>query len=200
MNQPSRIGLFGGSFNPVHMGHLIMAEQAREQLNLDQVLIAPAGQPPHKSGQELASIPDRMKMVQLAIEGNDGLVCSDLDIGRAEPSFTWRLLERLRDHYPAADLWFIMGGDSLAEFHTWARPERIRELARLAIVERPGYSLGRDQLDSVEGLGSGVDLVEAPLCAISSTGIRDKVKDRATVRYLVPDAVGAYIEAYALYR
>ncbi len=193
MNQPSRVGLFGGSFNPIHLGHLIMAEQAREQLNLDRVLIAPAGQPPHKSGQDLASIPDRMAMIELAIASNDGLVCSDLDIGGAEPSFTWRLLERLRELYPAAELWFIMGGDSLSEFDTWARPERILELASIAVVERPGYVVESDRLASVE-------VVEAPLCEISSTGIRARIKDRATVRYLVPDQVRAYIDDNTLYR
>ncbi len=193
MNHPSRIGLFGGSFNPIHLGHLIMAEQARNQLRLDQVLIAPAAQPPHKSGQDLAPIADRMSMVQLAISDNDGLTCSDLDIGDAEPSFTWRLLERLRDRYPKADLWFIMGGDSLAEFSTWARPDRILELARIAVVERPGHVFERGGLKSV-------DLVKAPLCAISSTSIRSMIRDRATVRYLLPDQVRGYIEEHALYR
>jgi len=200
MTNPSRIGLFGGSFNPVHLGHLIMAEHARAQLGLDRVLFAPAGNPPHKAGQQLASISDRLEMVQLAIASNDVLVCSDLDIDEAEPSFTWRLLERLRDAHPGANLWFIMGGDSLAEFHTWARPERIVELARLAVVERPGYSLDGDRLPSVEAFRNHVDLIDAPLCARSSTEIRDRVKARTTVRYLIPEAVRSYIDDRDLYR
>ena len=200
MTNPSRIGLFGGSFNPVHLGHLIMADHARAHLNLDRVLFAPAGNPPHKAGQQLASISDRLEMVQLAIAGNDALVCSELDTDEAEPSFTWRLLERLRDAHPTADLWFIMGGDSLAEFHTWARPDRIVELARLAVVDRPGYSLTGDRLPPVEAAKSRVDLVEAPLCTISSTEIRDRVKARVTVRYLIPDAVRSHIEDEGLYR
>lgn len=200
MTSPSRIGLFGGSFNPVHFGHLIMAEHARAQLNLDRVLFAPAGNPPHKAGQQLASISDRLEMVQLAIAGNDALVCSDLDIDEAEPSFTWRLLERLRDAHPGANLWFIMGGDSLAEFHTWARPERIVELARLAVVGRPGFPLDGERLPSVEASKSRIDLVEASLCAISSTEIRDRIQARTTVRYLIPDAVRSYIEDRDLYR
>lgn len=200
MTSLSRFGLFGGSFNPVHFGHLIMAEHARAQLNLDRVLLAPAGNPPHKAGQQLASISDRLEMVLLAIAGNDALGCSELDTDEAEPSFTWSLLERMRDARPAADLWFIMGGDSLAEFHTWTRPERIVELARLAVVDRPGYSIDADRLPSVEAARSRIDLVEAPLCAISSSDIRDRVKAQTSIRYLVPDAVRSYIERRDLYR
>lgn len=200
MSTPRRIGLFGGSFNPVHMGHLIMAEYARSHLNLEQVLLAPAGNPPHKAGQRLAPIADRLAMVRLAISGNDALVCSDLDATQSEPSFTWSLLERLREAHPAADLWFIMGGDSLEDFHSWARPDRIVELARLAVIERPGFSLDADRPDYTAHLWERIDHVEAPLCALSSTAIRDRIEARTTVRYLIPEPVREYIEAHALYR
>lgn len=197
MRRLSRIGLFGGSFNPVHIGHLIMAEQARAQLNLDRVLMAPAGNPPHKAGQRLAPISDRMEMIRLAIAGNDSLVSSDLDANQAKPSFTWSLLERLRDAQPASDVWFIMGGDSLADFHTWARPERIVELARLAVVERPGFTVN---LDRDHRLVDHVDHIEAPLCAVSSTDIRNRIGAQTSVRYLTPDAVREFIERAGLYR
>lgn len=200
MSAPTRIGLLGGSFNPVHLGHLIMAENARDQLDLDQVVFVPAGRPPHKQGQHLASVEDRVAMVRLAIAGHDAFVVSDLDIDHREPSFTWRLLERFHDRHPAADLWFIMGGDSLHDFPTWSRPERILELTRLAGIERPGFRSGAGDLDAVTGLRDRVDAIESPLCSISSTGIRMRVEARATIRYLVPDAVRAYIRSGGLYR
>ena len=197
MSTRRQVGLFGGSFNPVHMGHLIMAEHARTQLNLDQVLMAPAANPPHKAGRRMVSVTDRLEMVRLAIAGNDALVASDLDATHSKPSFTWSLLERLRDADPAADLWFIMGGDSLADFHSWARPDRILELARLAVVERSGFTVSVVDGDR---LLERVDHVEAPLCAISSTDIRDRIRAQTSVRYLIPEAVRAYIERERLYR
>ncbi len=200
MSAPARIGLLGGSFNPVHLGHLIMAENARDQLDLDQVVFVPAGSPPHKQGQHLASVEDRVAMVRLAIAGHDAFVVSDLDIDHREPSFTWRLLERFHDRHSAADLWFIMGGDSLHDFPTWSRPERIIELARLAVIERPGFRNGDGDLEAVSGLRDRVDLVETPLCSISSTDVRMRVEAQATIRYLVPDAVRAYIRSRGLYR
>lgn len=200
MTSPTRVGLFGGSFDPIHLGHLIMAEHARAQLNLDQVLFAPAGSPPHKAGHYLAPIPDRLEMVRRAIAGNEAFACTDLDIDHTQPSFTWRLLERLRDRHPATHLWFIMGGDSLAEFHSWARPERILELARLAVVERPGFDMANALLASPQALRDAVDHVGAPLCAISSTEIRDRVLAGTTVRYLVPEPVRLYIADQGLYR
>ncbi len=195
MNVPARIGLLGGSFNPIHQGHLIMAEHAREQLVLDRVLLAPAGNPPHKVGLHLAPTADRLEMVRLAIEGNDGLACSKLDADETEPSFTWKLLERLRDDQPEARLWFLMGGDSLADFPGWSRPERILELARLAVIERPGFEADLDAFYS-----NSVDSVETPLCAISSSDIRDRVREQTSIRYLVPDAVRRHIERRGLYR
>ncbi|MBA3378126.1 MAG: nicotinate (nicotinamide) nucleotide adenylyltransferase [Chloroflexia bacterium] len=197
MTAPHRIGLFGGSFNPVHLGHLTMAEHARAQLDLDQVLLAPAGNPPHKAGQRLAPVTDRLEMVRLAIADNDALVASDLDVTHSEPSFTWSLLERLRAAHPAAELWFLMGGDSLADFQSWARPDRILELARLAVVERPGFIVN---VNCGDRLMERVDHVEAPLSTISSTDIRDRIRAQTTVRYLIPEAVRAYIDREGLYR
>lgn len=195
MNGRPRIGLLGGSFNPIHQGHLIMAEQAREQLRLDQVLLAPAGNPPHKAGQRLAPIADRLAMVRLAITGNDALACSELDLGESEPSFTWKLLERLREQRPGADQWFLMGGDSLVDFPGWARPDRILELARIAVVDRPGFEAERNAFYSDQ-----VDYVETPLCAISSSDIRDRVMAQSSIRYLVPDTVRSHIIQHGLYR
>ncbi len=195
MNGQARIGLLGGSFNPIHLGHLIMAEHAREQLQLDQVLLAPAGSPPHKAGQRLAPTADRLAMVRLAIKGNDALACTELDVGESEPSFTWRLLERLQGERPGCDLWFLMGGDSLADFPGWARPERILELARLAVIARPGFNADPGDL-----VANRIDVVATPHCAISSSDIRDRIRDQSSIRYLVPDEVRRHIERRGLYR
>jgi len=200
MRQQPRLGLFGGSFNPIHLGHLIMAEHARAQLDLDQVLFIPAGNPPHKGDHYLASTPDRRAMVRLAIAGNERFVASDLDIDHDEPSYTWRLLERVHGNYPDAELWFIMGGDSLADFHTWVRPDRILELTRLAVIDRPGVASNARALATVAGLPDRVDHIEAPLCAISSTEIRRRIGCDETIRYLIPDAVRTYIDRHGLYR
>lgn len=195
-----RIGLLGGSFNPVHYGHLIMAENARDQLDLDEVLLAPAGNPPHKRDQVLASIPDRLAMLRLAIAGNDAFRISELDLHHDDPSFTWRLLERMRQEWAGAEVWFIMGGDSLADFPTWARPEYILDLARLAVVDRPGVELDQAELDTIPGLRSRIDRLQAPLCAVSSTDIRRRIGHGESVRYLLPDAVRDYIGHHDLYR
>lgn len=200
MSNETRVGLFGGSFNPIHVGHLMMAENVREQLELERIVFLPAGSPPHKTGQRLASFQARMAMVELAIAENSAFACGDLDADHVEPSFTWRLLERFREWNPDTALWFVMGGDSLNDFHLWARPERILELARLAVVERPGFSHGSDEMNSVPGLEERVDFVQAPLCSVSSTGIRSRLEAQSTVRYLIPEAVRSYIEDNALYR
>jgi nicotinate-nucleotide adenylyltransferase len=200
MTDRPRLGLFGGSFNPVHMGHLIMAEYARASLGLHRVLFAPAGNPPHKSDLLLAPIQDRLAMVEAAIAGNDGFASSDLDIDRDEPSFTWQLLERLGERHPQADLWFIMGGDSLADFHTWSRPDRILDLARLAVVRRPGVRKGNGNLSRVPGLRNRIDHIDAPLCDISATDIRERIASGRSVRYVVPEPVRVHIEAHTLYR
>lgn len=200
MTSQSRIGVFGGSFNPIHLGHLILAENAREQLRLDEVVFAPAGSPPHKDGAALERVEHRLAMVQLAVAGNDQFRCSDIDSRGDHPAYTWQLLERFRDEHPGAALWFLIGGDSLADFHRWSRPARILHLARLAVANRPDVETNERQLSTVPDLTDHVDVIEAPLCAISATDIRERLATGLSIRYLVPDSVRTYIDDHDLYR
>lgn len=200
MTAEKSIGLLGGSFDPIHIGHLIMAENAMEQLKLDRILFAPAGNPPHKLGQSLTSISDRMEMVHKAIAGQPGFICSDIDSDPDEPSFTWLLLERLHEQEPGAEITFIMGGDSLRDFKTWSRPDRILELARLAVVERPGHPFTNDDWRSMPSFRERLSFVESPMCSVSSTEIRDRVRAGSSIRYLVPDPVRRFVERHGLYR
>lgn len=200
MTAKQHVGLLGGSFDPIHIGHLIMAENACEQLGLNLVIFAPAGNPPHKPGQKLAPIEDRIAMIGLAIEGRREFVLSRIDADDREPSFTWRLLERLHGEHPGAEFTFIMGGDSLREFGTWARPERILELATVAVVDRPGRRVAAADLGAVPGLYERTTFVETPMCCVSSTCIRERIREGRSIRYLVPEPVRGYIERRSLYR
>src|SRR5262245_16024054 len=132
-----RLGIFGGSFDPVHTGHLILAEQCREQARLDRVLFVPAARPPHKT-RELTPFHHRAEMRTLAIAGNPAFVVDELEKDRPGPSFTADTLEQLHQREPEAELWLILGADSLFDVPRWYRPERILELAGLLVVGRPG--------------------------------------------------------------
>lgn len=200
MTSGRRVAIFGGSFNPVHVGHLIMAENTLVDLDLDAVIFAPAGDPPHKDSQGLARAEDRMAMVDLAIAGRPGFQSSAIDLEGDGPSYTWRLLERFLEREPGTQLWFLMGGDSILDFSGWARPERIMELARLAAVERPGFNLDLRGTSQLPELPYRVDVIEAPLCDVSSTDIRERLDANRSIRYLVPDDVRGYIAERGLYR
>lgn len=200
MTTHRRIAVLGGSFNPIHVGHLIMAENALVDLALDDVIFAPVGDPPHKDRNGLLNAEDRLEMVRLATENRPGFGVSTMDLETTGPSYTWRLLERMLDSHPAAQLWFLMGGDSMRDFHTWRRPERILELARLAVVERPGYLLDLGGSHQVPELPYRADVIEAPLCDVSSTDIRHRINSSRSIRYLVPETVRSYIEQHGLFR
>jgi nicotinate-nucleotide adenylyltransferase len=176
-----------------------MAENALQQLALDSVVFAPAGNPPHKSDLRLTATEDRIAMIQLAIENNPGFVCSRIDSERPGPAFTWQLLERFQAEQPQAEIVFLMGGDSLRELGKWARPERIIELARIATVERPNYPIGEQDLSVVPGLSERLHIIETPMCEVSSTEIRERVETGQSIRYLVPEPVRQYIDDHALY-
>ncbi len=176
-----------------------MAENAQEQLDLEEVIFAPAGDPPHKSPDSIVDAADRLRMVELAIDGQPGFSTSRIDMEHPGPSYTWKLLERLQDR-TAADLWFIVGSDSLADFATWARPDRILELARIAVIERPGYPLAEPTDPTVPGLNERLDRVETPMCSVSASELRHRIETGRSIRYLVPDAVRDYICQRGLYR
>ncbi len=199
---PSRLGVFGGSFDPIHLGHLIIAEEARAALRLDRVLFVPARRSPLKAELPRASDADRAAMIELAIAGQPDFVLSRVELDRPAPSFTIDTLALLRAELgPRADLWLILGEDTLADFPAWRDPDTILAQVRLAVFDRPGYAHALDELeDALPGARNRVDRILAPLIGISATGLRARVADGRPIRYQVPPAVETYIQAHGLYR
>lgn len=183
-----RIGVFGGSFDPVHHGHLTIALAALESLPLDRVVFVPARRSPLKEGVPSASEADRLAMLERAIDGERRFALSRLELERPAPSYTVATLEALSD---AGVLFLILGADAAAEFARWHRPERIRELATIVVARRPGtHGTGLD----------GATLLDSPLMDISARELRERAARGRSLRYLVPDAVWRYIEEHRLYR
>jgi nicotinate-nucleotide adenylyltransferase len=203
-----RIGLFGGTFDPPHVGHLALAEWARAQLALDHVLFVPAGRPPHKGRVRLSPVEHRVAMTRLAVRGNRAFAVSALETRRHGPSFTVDTLRALKRREPRSHIFLLMGADSLAEFHTWRDPDGIAAFATLAVAERPGSS-GPRRRAAARGSGAAragrsgarsVTWLRNPGLAVSSSAIRARLRAGQTVRYLVPDAVARYIARHRLYR
>jgi nicotinate-nucleotide adenylyltransferase len=200
-----RMGVFGGTFDPVHVGHLTMAEQCREQASLDQVRFVPAARPPHKLDRIVSSFADRIEMLRLAVAGHSCFVIDDLEGERPGPSFTVDTLEALAARYPGTAFELILGGDCLGDLPGWRDPARIVELAGLLIVRRPGYaSVAPDQLRKSLGLPAAAPLrcreIDSPLVDISSNELRQRVAAGRSIRYWTPRAVECYIETHKLYK
>ena len=192
--------MFGGSFDPVHMGHLIMAEAARETLNLDLVLFVPAAVQPLKQGLAVTSPEHRAAMIERAIENNPAFALSCLEVDRPGPSYTVDTLRLIRQSYLQADLWFILGADALLSFPRWLDPQGILAEARLAVIRRPGVLLDLSSIsDRLPHIEDAVDWVEAPLIGISATDIRRRAASGLSLRYRVPEPVREYISANRLY-
>lgn len=200
-----RVGIYGGSFDPIHLGHLLIAEFVREQLNLSEVRFVPAAVSPLKQTQQPTESKHRVEMIRLAIGGNANFKLDERELRRGGPSYTVDTLAELKAELPEADLVFLMGADSLADLHAWREPERICELAFLAIVARGGRpDPDLDKLQKYlpkEQAGRAVEhLIRAPQLEISSTEIRERVRQGKSIRYQVTAAVEAYIAAAELYR
>jgi len=196
-----RVGLFGGSFNPVHQGHLIVAEFATVTFELDLVLFAPVAHPPHRDGKDLLAIEHRLAMIQLAIADNDRFQLTLVDVERPGPHYSADAIQIIEEQYPNCQLHFVMGGDSFKDFPQWDRPEVIAEHCRLAVMRRPSshpvYPHMHD--DVMPDLHHRVDMIEAPPIGISATRIREQIRTHKSVRYLLPDSVLAYIADNKLY-
>ena len=204
-----RLGILGGTFDPVHLGHLALAEEVREALDLARVLFVPAGDPWQKVGTGVTSGAVRYALVERAIADNPGFAASRLEIDRPGPTYTAETLAEIADAERAAgrdpDLWFILSAEALAGLPTWRDPERILALARLAVVPRAGDA---EDLATAEarfaadfpGEGDRAVYLAGPRLAISGTLIRARVAAGRSIRYLVPDAVAAAIREYALYQ
>ena len=199
-----RVGVLGGTFDPIHIGHLVAAEEVRAQLGLDRVVFVPAGLPPHKLTDDVSSVDHRLAMVKLAIVSNPYFTVSRVDIDRFGPCYTVDTIELLRDEWGQAagdvELYFILGSDSLADIVTWHKPERLIRLCRLAVMERPGYRVDMDELERLlPGITSRVHFINSPQLDISSTDIQKRVRQGLPIKYQVPEAVEDYIYEYDLY-
>lgn len=195
------IGILGGTFNPPHMGHLVMAEEALDQLDLDRVVLMPVAVPPHKEAREDPGAAARLELCRLAVADDERFAVSTLEIERGGASFTVDTLRELHDVEPEHDLTFIVGGDMAQSLPAWREPEAILRLARLAVAEREGVRR-EDIARRLEPLHDGDRVVffDMPRIDVSSSTIRRRVAEGRPVRYLVPDAVAAAIAEQGLYR
>lgn len=198
------MGIFGGTFDPIHLGHLLLAERCREKLNLAQIRFVLADKAPHKQDTSSANAKHRWEMLRLAINSNPYYLADDRELRRGGTSYTVTTLAELHEEFPQCKLVFLMGADSLAEFHTWRQPEEICKLAHVVVVARGGVALPdlellRPYMPGVTDEELATHLVAMPQMEISSTAIREQVAAGGSIRYQVPAAVEAYIEAHGLY-
>ena len=198
-----KIGIMGGTFNPIHNGHLLIAENAREQYQLDQIYFIPTGISPHKNDNAIVSAEIRCAMIEAAIADNPHFVLSTIETDSNEPSYTYLTLERLTRMQPEDDFYFIMGGDSVAAFHTWKNPGQICALCTLLVAVR-------DDMDKTQLLtrsnalkrefGADIRLVNTPNFSVSSHEVRMRVQAAASIRYLVPKEIEQMIKEHQLYQ
>jgi nicotinate-nucleotide adenylyltransferase len=196
------IGVLGGTFDPVHLGHLIIAEEVRDQFKLDRVLFVPSGHPWLKDDRVITPAGHRVSMLRLALASNPRFQISMVDVERGGPSYTVDTLADLRRQFgESASFFFIMGWDSLKDLHLWKDPARIIQQCRLVAVGRPGST--KPRLSALEttlpGISKNVLLLPKPLIGISSSEIRQRVANGLSIKYLVPEAVETYIRENGLY-
>lgn len=191
-----RIGIFGGTFNPPHMGHLITLESVRDQLCFDEILFIPSSQPPNKPHSILAPAHDRLEMTSLAIRGNTYFKVSDIEIRREGYTYTVDTLRNLALEYKGSDLFFVMGVDNYVEFESWKNPQEILTYADVVVMSRPGY----ETIENKSPFARSIHFLNVPLIGISGTDVRRRVKLGRSIRYLVPRAVEDYISRNNLYK
>ena len=209
LNHPSqgvrklKIGILGGTFDPVHLGHLIIAEETLHSLGLDRVIFIPAGDPWMKAGTPVSPGINRLAMVHAAVTGNPAFHVSPVELDRSGPSYTVETLEELQaDYEPQAEYFFIMGSDALKGFAQWRNPERVLELCTLAVVGRPSQeTLDLSLLETtLPGIRKRVVDVDGVAITVSATDIRGRVAEGRSIRYMVPAMVERYIHEHGLYK
>ncbi|MCS3630674.1 nicotinate-nucleotide adenylyltransferase [Salinibacter ruber] len=190
------VGLFGGSFNPPHVAHLVVAEVVRDQFGLDEVWWIPNATPPHKPNDELAAVQHRLAMTERTVEGNPAFRVCGMEVERDGVSYTVETLRVLQDQHPDTDFALILGSDSLDHFADWHRPDEIAERVPFIVYKRPGA------IESVADprFVNDVRYAAAPVMEISGTEVRARRRAGRSIRYLVPEAVRAYIDTHDLYR
>lgn len=197
------VGILGGTFDPIHNGHLAAAEGARHLLGLDRVYLMPNGQPPHKPGQPITPAHHRRAMVEAVVARNPHLALLAEEVDRQEPSYTVETLRRLTGAHPDWAIHFIVGMDSLIDLHTWREPDEILRMAKLIVVNRPGFPAaeGEGAIQALpEKLQERVRILIIPGVAVAARELRSLAKAGHPLRYLVPDEVEAYAQAHGLYR
>ena len=196
-----RLGLFGGTFDPIHLGHLILAEQCREACSLDRVWFVVAGEPPHKRGRQRTAASHRLEMARIAIAGHRGFEVSEIETNRPGPHYSVETLEAVQVQRPDDDLFFLIGADSLVDLPMWREPQRIAQLATIVVVNRPGIEMA--DLSRVPDLGPEsrpVQFVTIPPIGIASTDLRRRMAEGRSVRFMIPRGVEARIgELWAIW-
>lgn len=195
-----RLGLFGGSFDPPHIGHLLAAVDAYESLALDKLVFIPAAIQPLKTGMSAAAAHQRLAMVRLLVGADTRFAVDAVEIDRAGLSYTVDTLETFAQRFPDAERFFLIGEDAIAAFGAWRNPEQILKLAKLAILRRQGGVGSVSTVDSEPSLPSGTIALATRLVDVSSTEIRDRVRNGKSIRGFVPESVAAFIETERLYR
>ena len=201
-----RVGLLGGTFDPIHFGHLVIAEEVRTVLHLTEMVFVPAGHPPHKPGRIVTEAQHRLAMLELAIASNPHFTISLVDLERPGPSYTVETLQVLRQQWGAQTaIYFVIGGDSLEDLLAWYDPAGIlQQLTALVAVQRPGYEETAGYRDTLEarlpGIKQRLIMVQAPQLDISATDLRLRVAEGRPIKYQTPEAVERYIIEYGLYR
>jgi nicotinate-nucleotide adenylyltransferase len=202
-----RLGIYGGTFDPVHYGHLLLAEQCREQCELDEVRFVPAASPPHKEDAEITAGKHRLHMLDFALAGCGELTISDIELRRTGPSYTIDTLQHLADEDADRELFLLMGMDSLADFPNWRQPDRILELATLVAVNRHSLHEPGSHAAAIAAIAQlspsareRLQVVEMPDIQISATDLRRRVREGRSIRFQTPRPVAMYIAEHELYR
>ena len=199
-----RIGIMGGTFDPIHMAHLMIAEEAMDAFKLDKVLFIPTAQPPHKRGKRIAPAKHRLAMVQMATCTNPRFFVSTIELEREGPSYSWLTIQELKQHYgDSTELFFITGSDMINDLYSWYHPKDLVENCHFIGTTRPEVPFELDNLIKVVGkdlVDQKIHELVVPRLELSSTDIRQRVAEGKSIRYLVPDIVEAYIAKEGLYR
>lgn len=190
-----KVGIFGGTFNPVHHGHLVAAEQVREETGLDEILFVPVKEPVHKTENLLAPSLHRMEMLELVCESNPGFTVTGCEIERDGPSYTITTVHQMIEKRPGDEVSLVIGADSFNDFHKWYRWKDIIELVSLVVMQRPGEEIEPERYPEAR-----VRVVQNPRLDISSTDIRNRIAEERSIRYLLPEVVREYIYRKGVYR
>lgn len=192
-----KLCVYGGTFDPVHLGHLLLANYIKEELGVEKFMFIPTFLPPHKTDQQFSSFTHRYNMLKLALKDSGEFLISDIEYQRQGTSYSYLTIDQLRKEYVLSreDFYFLIGGDSLVELHQWREPEKILDNASVVVMNRPGS----DFSSVSESFLNKVQILNTPLVEISSTDVRNRIKTGGSIKYMVPDSVEKYIHENGLY-